>query len=1375
MPRFFWLQRRNEEKQKGVWANARYPEKGDATLELCDYVNPLKNFLKLTTSETATFQVGSAEGNTRTHAVYTSVVLHHAGIVDSNANSENVLKPNVAAEGVAFSKSFNGNLADKVITADIDLSTCDGDNINILSIGNDISQDEQANIASGTVCVNFYYSKSTNQVSYTTFYKLGDATIATQGGPSILGGDNYTVQTGKIIIKTEDNKIKFNWSEYWETSELYLDPTIKTFLWNNAEKIVVGSKAGNPSTAKYNKLTVTETKSSSSNAKPLSPASQNHSSAVATYATKSGAEDSETTIYNNVDVNGEKKNETVSDINFSKGDYIEATIDLSKCQNGGLDSKGKQTKLENVFSIGKDITTWGNLLDPTKDGSNTNLHIYYIKKDEANSRHCLYVAFVNKDHSDDLKRIFYVPTTGDNANTMKLKLSKDGLVINDQNIYPDVNPIPTINYTEGLEGEIVRFKMANTDNNIYEVKDGHLIPVKSGEDGYDTAHGMNTSYNGYIYTTESRSDNNGKGEMPFFLTSNFTMNDATSNEGKYFSWAPLLSNVGYSNIGVFADRALPQGDIYQKSQDLAVSTAQWHFECVDEANHIYRIYLNMKNADVPERTGKGEKSEITLGSQTYTLNNYKYEQHSGKFYLQATTQDVFGNDLGNYHTGRIEATGSGSYDGAEAIYAVAAPTDAIAQWKLVTLEEYMNLFKQSLKELGDETVDITYLLKDPSFSRRNGDLANGWQMDSGLEGKVRIGYDEYYKKSPTDQGYSDDQGYWYRWEDDGVHYFQNNTEMKGDAATTVSKSLNPLWSRFQDTTNGNHARYMGMDVQGDGVTGKMHQTVQFSNSGWYTIKCGGFTTRNSKLFVTIGGKTIEIPLHKLTQGEYGQVQMTTKAWPFDNDPTVSPAQAMPMYNALVYINDDNLKDTNDNGYETSGTETQAKTDKQIHEDFNSQSLRFYITPDMLSGGSVTVDFGIAVDHNTSNDNGTATQSVSPSAEYNNLSWTVFDNFQVLFGGSVEHRDLVLDEDKTNLDYLDETMQSYRSSTEEGSKQHTKLYLHRTFTPNVWNSIMLPVGLTETQFKNTFGNAQLAELNSLTKHEINFKTVTEPTNFGGTGVDGQTYSESYWLKPLTAYIIKPANTAGSYTDGISQELTYWTDKQKTATDGTTKLLTTSVSIAKDVPCYVIEDINLLPLAKFTKTSADNKTEESDYAQAGINYRWNFVGMTENVNTIESGKFVKKDCPYVMKSQSIEIGTNDDSMTAYGLLAQNVTLDDNNNATLIANRPVISDSYILQSNQLKYKKNGNPLKAFRCWFEYNAKSNASEAKPMVLLDGVNMTTGIDNIMDNDEDINPIDQYKKGIYNLNGQLLSKDSSALDTLPKGIYIVDGKKVTKE
>lgn len=98
-------------------------------------------------------------------------------------------------------------------------------------------------------------------------------------------------------------------------------------------------------------------------------------------------------------------------------------------------------------------------------------------------------------------------------------------------------------------------------------------------------------------------------------------------------------------------------------------------------------------------------------------------------------------------------------------------------------------------------------------------------------------------------------------------------------------------------------------------------------------------------------------------------------------------------------------------------------------------------------------------------------------------WTVFDDFRLLYAGSTTSRDLILDEDKDNLNYLLDCTETY---------DDVVLHLNKkSFNKNInkWNTIVLPVDLKKDQFTQAFGaNARLAELKTLTRNQIQFETV-----------------------------------------------------------------------------------------------------------------------------------------------------------------------------------------------------------------------------------------------------------------------------------------------
>lgn len=120
-------------------------------------------------------------------------------------------------------------------------------------------------------------------------------------------------------------------------------------------------------------------------------------------------------------------------------------------------------------------------------------------------------------------------------------------------------------------------------------------------------------------------------------------------------------------------------------------------------------------------------------------------------------------------------------------------------------------------------------------------------------------------------------------------------------------------------------------------------------------------------------------------------------------------------------------------------------------------------------------------------------SVADNVVESNNEWTVFDDFRLLYAGSTTSRDLILDEDKDNLNYLLDCTETY---------DDVVLHLNKkSFNKNInkWNTIVLPVDLNKDQFTKAFGaNARLAKLTTLTRNQIQFKTV-KIANMGNNAV------------------------------------------------------------------------------------------------------------------------------------------------------------------------------------------------------------------------------------------------------------------------------------
>ena len=334
-------------------------------------------------------------------------------------------------------------------------------------------------------------------------------------------------------------------------------------------------------------------------------------------------------------------------------------------------------------------------------------------------------------------------------------------------------------------------------------------------------------------------------------------------------------------------------------------------------------------------------------------------------------------------------------------------------------------------------------------------------------------------------------------------------------------------------------------------------------------------------------------------------------------------------------------------------------------------------------------------------------------------WTVFDDFRLLYASNDKGTDLILDEDRDNLSYLKDCSNTYKN---------TVLHLNKTFVKDKWNSFVLPVSLKRDQFRQAFGaNARLAKLSNLTKSEIQFQTVDMDKN-----------DNAEVLSAYTPYIIFPT--------------TIHTDNTKVS------------------PAYK---------ATLTKTNG----EQQDVVIKANHY--DIPNVTFKTNNENKNDLSQMDTQKWVSNVTTQVGGTDGSMAAHGTFArtfgtdatQNVTdekADDYgvykfNNYDIISGRDNLIGCYFFDRGNLYYssKNRVRGLRGFSCWFK---PVDCSEPTKLNLyIDGVaNGTTGIDDVAFGDEE--PTGKAAKGIYNMNGQLVSNGSDTTN-LPAGMYIVNGKK----
>lgn len=681
----------------------------------------------------------------------------------------------------------------------------------------------------------------------------------------------------------------------------------------------------------------------------------------------------------------------------------------------------------------------------------------------------------------------------------------------------------------------------------------------------------------------------------------------------------------------------------------------------DDGVYIDRAYLN--GTTIVRRGWKLEPVKDKDNTNKYKLYTYSNSSTTDanfsttKYYLIAakTQGDV------DKNCGVVEA---GSADIAE----------GYDEWRFLS---YQQIFKLQDKNTDNiiSSIDLTFRLQCPSFSRENAAMSNWKAYQYGGSGQIRLGLEHYYKpfkknnNGTTDGSYCEIKGY--------TNHFENNFSY-----TFPDGSATPF------TKNEDYERHCGKYYSADAKNfrGTIYQDVKVTHGGAYVIECKGFsTTTKAKLYACLvkdGNKADTKTMHAtiLGQTEYMSAQ--------EKD--------------ALHIEEQNM-------------DYAAKEFYGSHKYFNSVLVQ---VPE--KGG--TIRFGIEI--------GTQNDKEPVEGE-----WTVFDDFRLLYTSRTIDGDLVLDQDRDNLDYLNKCSNTYKSVT---------LHLNKTFDKDKWNGFVLPVSLTKDQLTQAFGpNVKLAKLDKLTSNEIQFVSINMST-VGNDEIAMQAY---------VPYIIFPTK----HTE-LEQSPAY-----------TALLSSTGNNQAKDVPVSIGKNHIDIPNVTF---AVDGKNE-NDLTNM------NTKNWTTNSSIVVDGS----GTPFV---------SGNGTMTAFGTFArtfgkgtQNNTTDKDKDdygkwtitdkSTIIKGRSDLKGCYFFSNGKMYFSaERARGLRGFSVWFAPTTASS-NPAKPAnVFLDGVSLdkTTGINPIIYGEEE-SRIDRFAHGIYSLNGQLIS-NSSSLDGLPNGIYILNGKKVIK-
>lgn len=465
----------------------------------------------------------------------------------------------------------------------------------------------------------------------------------------------------------------------------------------------------------------------------------------------------------------------------------------------------------------------------------------------------------------------------------------------------------------------------------------------------------------------------------------------SKEEGNYLEYE--TGNSPEEDNGVYIDRTY----IYKGLISEKIVKRGWELEAVSGKTNTYRLYTHNNTSSFPNISPKFDET---------------------KYYL-------------------IAAKTQGDVD--KNCYAVEAGSADIAkgndEWRFLSYQQILDLQDKNTGNIIS-SIDLTFRLQCPSFSRENAAMHNWKAYQYGGSGKIRLGLEHYYKP-----------------------FVKNSNGTTAGSNIEISKSYtsdfrNGFSYTFPDgaitfTKNDNYERHCGKYYCADAkkFRGTIYQDVKVSHGGTYVIECKGFsTTTKAKLYACLVNDNKPDPktMHATILGQTDYMSAQEKA--------------------ALHIEKQNM-------------DYAAKEFYGSHKYFNSVLVQ-------VPEGGGTIRFGIEI--GTRND----TEPVKAENE-----WTVFDDFRLLYTSRTTDGDLVLDQDRDNLNYLKDCSNTYKSVT---------LHLNKTFDKDKWNGFVLPVSLTKDQLTQAFGpNVKLAKLDKLTSNEIQFVSIDMST-VGNDGIAMQAY-------------------------------------------------------------------------------------------------------------------------------------------------------------------------------------------------------------------------------------------------------------------------------
>ena len=562
-------------------------------------------------------------------------------------------------------------------------------------------------------------------------------------------------------------------------------------------------------------------------------------------------------------------------------------------------------------------------------------------------------------------------------------------------------------------------------------------------------------------------------------------------------------------------------------------------------------------------------------------------------------------------------------------------------WRIMTYEDIYNLQNKNTENMT-KSIDLSFMLKTPGFQRLDNDI-NNWktynfatqQYNENNAGFASFGLSKLYSKEAN-------------WNEKNIinglsktaYTFDGHEYIKGtDGTEAYQRHLGKFYCA--SITN---------------QRGIVYQDVTVNLAGTYVIECKGFS-KTDKAALVAG---VLNPEYTSTNGE--------------------PMMLGGVLNRTTLSQTGNMTADEQNRLHISEMNMDY-AGKEFYEHSKYTNSVIVVVPQSAidaNNGSATIRLGVMV--------GSQTETAAQNGE-----WTVFDDFRLLYASKNTEADLILDQDRDNLNYIYDINEPLQNKT---------LRLNKTFTAHKWNTLVLPVNLTLKQLRDAFGpSTRLAQLEKLTESGIQFQSV-------GFTDKADDYVALQAYKP---YLIIPEKAEGQ------------------AAEYTSVYVETGASTAEYMRVTIAANHFVIPKVSLSVDKLKNKVNQNTWAAV--------------LSTSTDGKME------AWGTLARTFGTvSDDVENGYQFT---------NNGEIITGRDKLIGSYFFANGKMYHSdKRVRGLRGFSCWFK-PTKNNNNPSSVKLTLDGVTQsgTTGIEDILADYEQ--PVSRFANGVYNLNGQLVKQGNS--------------------